>query len=78
MEIAQKNIVEQRQTKWTTCMNLNMWFNTWDGVLVKLRFARLKREGGNCEGSVVFFERQKNRIINLMRPMEPLIILVEK
>ena len=42
-----------------------MWFNTWEGVLIELGFVRLKREGEDCEGSVVFFDEQKYRIINL-------------
>ena len=42
-----------------------MWFNTWEGVLIELGFARLKREVEDCEGSVVFFDGHKDRIINL-------------
>ena len=60
-----KNILEKRQAKWTTYTNLNMWFNTLEGVLIELGFASLKREGEDCEGSVMFFDGQKDRIINL-------------
>ena len=42
-----------------------MWFNTWEGVLIELGFARLNREGYDCEGSVLFFDGNKERIINL-------------
>ena len=65
MEIGEKNVLEQIRAKWNTYMNLNMWFNKWEGVLIELGFARLKREGEDCEGSVVFFDGQKDRIINL-------------
>ena len=45
--------------------NLNMWFNIWEGVLIDLGFARLKREGEECEVSIAFFDGQKDRIIIL-------------
>ena len=50
MEIGKKNVLEQRRSKWTTYTNLNMWFNTWEGVLIDLVFASLKREGEDFEG----------------------------
>ena len=65
MEIGEKNVLEQRREKWTTYTNLNMWLNTWEGVLIELGFVRLKREGEDCEGSVVFFDGQTDTIINL-------------
>ena len=65
MDIGEKNVLGQRRAKWTTYTNLNMWFNTWEGVLIELGFSRLKREGEDCKGSVVFFVGQKYRIINL-------------
>ena len=65
MEIGEKNVIKQRQAKWTTYTNLNMWFNTWEEVLIELGFARLKREGEDFEGSVVLFDGQKDIIINL-------------
>ena len=65
MDIGEKNVLEQRRSKWTTYTNLNMWFNTWEGVLIELVFVRLKREGEDCEVSVVFLDGQKDRIINL-------------
>ena len=65
MEIGEKNVLEQRRAKWTTYTNLNMWFNTWEGVLIELGFSRLKREGEYCEGFIVFFDGHKYRIINL-------------
>ena len=63
--LVKKNVLEQRRAKWTTYTNLNIWFNKWEGVLIELGFARLKREGEDREGSVVFFGGQKDRIINL-------------
>ena len=65
MEIGEKNVLEQRREKWTTYTNLNIWSNTWEGVLIELGFVRLKREVEDCEGSVVFFDGKKDRIINL-------------
>ena len=44
-----------------------MWFNTWEGVLIDIGFARLKREGYYCEVSLVLFYGKKDRIINLYK-----------
>ena len=65
MEISENNVLEKRRAKWTTYTNLNMWFNTWEEVLIELGFAGLKREGEDFEGSVVFFDEQKDIIIKL-------------
>jgi len=44
MEVGEKNIIEQRRSKWTTFSNLNLWFDPWEEVLVELGFGRRKRE----------------------------------
>ena len=44
-------------------MTFNMWFITREEVLIELGVLRLKREGEDCEGSFVFFDGQKDRII---------------
>ena len=46
-------------------MNLNLWYETWDGMLVDLGFGRKKRECEECDGLIVFFKGQKNLIVNL-------------
>ena len=63
--IGDKNVMEDRRSRWTTFTNLNLWFSTWERMLIDLGFGRMKREGENCDGSVVFFEGQTDRIINL-------------
>ena len=65
MEIGEKKVLEKRRAKWTTYKNLNIWFNKWEGLLIDIGFERLKREGDECEVSVVFFDGQKDRIIKL-------------
>ena len=65
MDIGEKNVLGQRREKWTTYTDLNIWFNKCEGVLIELGFARLKREGEELEGSVVFFGGHIYRIINL-------------
>ena len=65
LDIGEKNVMEDRRSKWTTFANLNLWFSTWERMLIDLGFGRKKREGENCDGSVVFFEGQTDRIINL-------------
>ena len=63
--LVKTNVLEQRRAKWTTYTKLNMWFNTWEGVLIELGFARLNREGEDREGSVLLFDGHKDIIINL-------------
>ena len=65
MEISENNFLEKSRTEWTTYTNLNMWFNTWEGVLIELGFARLKIEGEDCEGSILLFDGKKDIMINL-------------
>ena len=65
LDIGEKNVMEDRRSRWTTFTNLNLWFSTWERILIDLGFGRKKREGENCDGSVVFFEGQTDRIINL-------------
>jgi len=44
MEVAsEKNMIEQRRSNWTTFSTLNLWFDTWEKVLVELGFDRRKR-----------------------------------
>ena len=58
-------MVEQRRSIWTTFMSPSLWFDTWEEVLVELGFGRRKRTNEECEESIVFFDGQKDRIINL-------------
>ena len=58
LNIGNKNVMEDRRSKWTTFTNLNLWFGTWERILIDLGFGRKKREGDNCEGSVFFFDGQ--------------------
>jgi len=55
-EMGRKNMVDQRQVKWTTFSNLNLWFDTREGALVNIGFARRTRTYKECHGSLVFFE----------------------
>ena len=65
LDIGDKNVMEDRRSKWTTFTNLNLWFSTWEQLLIDLGFGRKKRDGEQGEGSVVFFEGQTDRIVNL-------------
>ena len=42
-----------------------MWFDTWEGLLVELGSARSKREGEDHRDSIVLFDGQKARILNI-------------
>ena len=65
LDIGERNVIEERRSKWTTYTNLNLWYDTWERILIDLGFGRKKRENELCEGSIVFFHGQTDRIINL-------------
>ena len=66
LDVANKNVVEQRRVQWTTHNNISVWFDSWEDTLVELGFARLKTEhdGDTIEGSLFFFKDQRRRILN--------------
>jgi len=63
------NQQELRRVLWTSYGNLKAWYDQWQHTLIALGFGRLKLTDGTEdkleEGSVIFFEGQKKRIINL-------------
>jgi len=61
----EKNVTEQRCLNWITFLNLNLWFNKWEEVLVDLGFGRKKRSNEEYEVSIIFFDGQKDTIIHL-------------
>ena len=61
----EKNIIEQMHSNWTTFSNLNLWFDNWEEILVDLVFGGRKKSNEEYEGLIVFFDDQKDRIINL-------------
>jgi hypothetical protein len=64
--VQKKAKVEQRRVEWTTHYNINLWFDTWEHQVCALGFGRLKvAADGEVEGSVVFYDGQLRRILNL-------------
>jgi hypothetical protein len=59
------NVIEQRRIVWTTKYNLEVWFDTWKGVLIELGFVREKGPNQIARGEVVFFDGQERRILNI-------------
>ena len=45
--------------------HLNVWYDTWEDNLIDLGFAQKERENEDAEGSLVFYDNQKDRILNL-------------
>ena len=66
LDVATKNVVEQRRVQWTTHNNISVWFDSWEDTLVELGFARLKtvNDPERIEGSLFFFRGQRRRILN--------------
>jgi hypothetical protein len=66
LDIANKNVVEQKRVLWTTHNNINIWYDSWQDTLVELGFARLKTENDSDEivGSLFFLKGQTRRILN--------------
>jgi len=65
-DVDKKNMQEHRRLQWTTHSNLNAWFDTWRNTLIHLGFAREKTIGDeDVVGELVFFDGQKDRILNL-------------
>jgi len=55
---------EARRILFTTFHNLNMWFDSWEEMIISLGFGRRKTEDDtDVEGSIVYFD--PDRIINL-------------
>lgn len=65
--VDQKNNVKKRRMEWTTYSNIALWFDIWEEFLIEKGFGRKAVDGDNIEenGSVVFFDGQKRRIINI-------------
>ena len=57
--------MEQRRLEWTTHQNINIWFETLKRFFINRGFAREKTDGDDCEGELIYFEGQTNRILNL-------------
>ena len=72
--IGDKNVMEDMRSRWTTFTNLNLWFSTREKILIDLGFGRMKREGENCDGSVVFFKGQTDQSLIWMRLMDQRIM----
>jgi len=69
IDVNKPNAQELRRILWTTYGNLKAWFTQWEHTVVSLGFGRLKMLDGTEdhleEGSIIFFEGQKKRILNL-------------
>ena len=65
--VGKANMIEQRRLQWTTHHNLNLWFSTFKTTLIELGFGRATNaeEDVEVEGEIVFFDNQKERIVNL-------------
>ena len=56
------NRIEQQRLEWTTHTNINIWFKTLKLFLIEKGFAREKTDQDDCEGEVIYFEGQTDRI----------------
>jgi len=69
LEVNKPNAQELRRILWTSYANLKAWYDQWEHQLIALGFGRLKLTDGTEdhleEGTVVFFDGQKKRILNL-------------
>jgi len=69
IDVKKPNQQELRHILWTSYGNLKAWYTQWEHTLISLGFGRLKpidgREDHLEEGSIIFFDGQKKRIINL-------------
>jgi len=69
IDINKPNAQELRRILWTSYGNLRVWFTQWEHTVTSLGFGRLKNVDGSEdhleEGSVIFFNGQKKRILNL-------------
>jgi DDE superfamily endonuclease len=63
-EVGKAIVIEQRRVQWTTQYNLDVWFSTFKELLIELGFGRERQRTEPGEGEIVFFENQKERIIN--------------
>jgi len=64
--VGKANMMEQRRLQWTTHHNLDLWFTTFKSTLIELGFGREPTaEDVEVVGEVVFFDNQKERIVNL-------------
>ena len=57
--------IESRRAIFITYNNINIWFDTLKEYLVRNCFARLKVDGEDGEGELIFLPGQLNRILNL-------------
>ena len=55
--------MEQQQLEWTT--HTNIWFENLKAFFINKGFARENAYGDECEGELIYFEGQTNRILNL-------------
>ena len=67
IDVKKPNQQELRRVLWTSHGNLKVWFDQWEHTAISLGFGRLKLpdEDHLEEGSVIFFQGQKKRIVNL-------------
>lgn len=69
LDIKKPNNQELRRVLWTSYGNLKVWFAQWEHTVISLGFGRKKKTDGSEddleEGSVIFFDGQKKRILNL-------------
>jgi len=69
IDVKKPNQQELRRVLWTSYGNLKAWFDQWEHTLISLGFGRLKALDGSEDdleaGSVMFFDDQKKRIVNL-------------
>ncbi len=64
LDLSKEEVVEMRRQIWTTYINLNDWFDSWERFLVSHGFAaEITDESGTKE--IIFTDDQKRRIINV-------------
>jgi len=69
LDVKKPNPQELGRILWTSYANLKAWYDQWEHQVIDLGFGRLKLTDGTEddleEGTVVFFDGQKKRIVNL-------------
>ena len=49
-----KNVIKQRRAKWNTYLNLNLWFETREEIVIDLGFAQKESINENGDGTGFF------------------------
>ena len=64
-ELSTDQVQELHQEMWTTCDNLNEWFDIWEIVCFAHGFTELTPADGKNFINISFSEEQKCRIVNM-------------